>query len=256
MSRFDGKLAVILGASSGAGFGAAIARRLAASGAAVVIGGRDRDGLDRVAADIGAIAQTCDITVESELADLFRLAADHGPVSIAINAAGVNHAAPIRKLEPDTIRKISDVHFLGTLLFIKHAARAIGERRGAILTISTLTATVPGAGLALYAGSKAGADHAVRVAAMEYGSQGIRVNSLSPGLSRTAMTDAYFAYPGFEAAFAAETPLGRLASTGDVAATAAWLCSDEAFITGQNIQVNGGASLTRLPRTDEIGAGA
>ena len=259
MSGFDGKLAVVIGASSGHGFGAAIARRLADAGARVIIAGRRQHKLDSLAADIGAVAKTCDITAENSVRDLFATAAEHGSLQIAVNAAGINHAAPIRKLDADVIRKVVDVHFLGTLLFIKHAAAAIirgAGNCGSIVSISTLTATVAGEGLALYAGSKAGADHAIRVAALEYGRAGIRVNSISPGLSRTAMTEQYFAYPGFEAAFVAETPLGRLASVADVADAALWLASAQSFVTGQKVQVSGGASLTRLPRADEIAAKA
>ena len=109
-----------------------------------------------------------------------------------------------------------------------------------------------GAGLAAYAGSKAGADHVVRVAALEYGRKGIRVNSISPGLARTPMTEGYFQYPAFEQAFTAETPLGRLVDVEEVAEAALWLASDQACVTGQNFQVNGGATLTRLPTGREM----
>lgn len=255
----DGKLAVVMGASSANGFGAAIARRLATAGARVIIAGRRHNELDSLAGEIGALAQTCDITDETAVSELFEFAAGHGQVQIAVNAAGINHAAPIRKLDANVIRQISDVHFLGTLLFIKHAAAAMirgGGASGAVISISTLTATLAGEGLALYSGTKAGADHAIRVAALEYGRAGIRVNSISPGLARTAMTEQYFAYPGFAEAFVGETPLGRLASVADVADAAVWLASEQNFVTGQNIQVSGGASLTRLPRADEIAAKA
>jgi len=132
------------------------------------------------------------------------------------------------------------------------AGCASGSGAGSIVTISSLTATLAGEGLALYGGSKAGVDHAVRVAALEYGRYGIRVNALSPGLARTPMTEAYFAEPGFAGAFAKETPLGRLTEPDDVADAALWLASEQAFVTGENLQVNGGASLRRLPSAAEI----
>ena len=255
MDTLQGKVAVVLGASSGAGFGAAIARRLAAEGARLVVSGRRAAELESVAKQIGGVGRTCDITAEADVAALFdETLESEGRVDVAVNAAGANHSCPISKLEPEAVMLQTRVHLLGTLLFIKHAARCMltgGAAPGSIILISSLTATVPGPGLAAYSASKAGADHAARVAALEYGRKGIRVNCISPGLARTPMTAALFEHRGFEQAFVAETPLQRLATADDVAAAALWLATD-AFVTGENIQVNGGASLGRLPTAREI----
>jgi len=97
---------------------------------------------------------------------------------------------------------------------------------------SSQTALLAPPGLAAYAGTKAGADHIVRIAAVEYGARGIRVNSLSPGFTRSGMTDGYFQIPTLEGAFLREIPLGRLPTVKDIANAALWLASDEAFTTG------------------------
>lgn len=256
IADISGATAVVLGASSGAGFGAAIAARLADAGLRVIVAGRRRDALEAFARQIDARAVPCDITDEDGVEALFDLAAaEFGPVRVAVNSAGVNHACPIRKLDADTLRAQADVHFVGTTLFVKHAARVMSQNEpagGSIIIVSSLTASQPGPALAAYAGSKAGADHVVRIAALEYGSRQIRVNSLSPGLARTPMTEALFDQPQIETAFAAETPLGRVTDVADVAEAAVFLASPANFMTGQNLQVNGGASLTRLPTAREL----
>lgn len=254
MPTSEQKIAVVLGASSGSGFGGAIARRLNTAGYRVVVSGRRRAPLETLAADLNGDAVTCDITVEDQLAALAGYCIDqHGRLDAAVNAAGIMHASPLRKLKAADIAAVCQVHFAGSLLFIKHMADAMMRGAGAggsIVTISSLTATLPGEGLALYAGTKAGVDHAVRVAALEYGPHSIRVNSLSPGMTRTPLTESFFDH--LAGKFAAETPLGRVGTVDDAAGAAAWLLSDDCFATGQNVQCNGGASLRRLPTPAEL----
>ena len=107
---------------------------------------------------------------------------------------------------------------------------------------------------AAYMGCKAGADHVIRCVANEFGSRGIRANSISPGLTDTPMTAGAKATPGVYEAFTACYPLGRVGTSEDIAAAAVWLASDECFMTGQNLQVNGGLTLRRNPTRDEINA--
>ena len=106
---------------------------------------------------------------------------------------------------------------------------------------------------AAYMAAKAGTDHLVRIAALEYGRRNIRVNSVSPGFTDTPMTNALLGIAGFRDAFEKEIPLGRLSTIEDVAAATAWVCCDEAYMTGQNLQINGGLSLRRLPTMKELG---
>jgi NAD(P)-dependent dehydrogenase (short-subunit alcohol dehydrogenase family) len=103
-------------------------------------------------------------------------------------------------------------------------------------------------------GAKAGADHVIRCVANEFGVRGIRANSISPGLTDTPMTAGAKQTPGVYEAFASAYPLGRIGTSADIAAAAVWLASDECFMTGQNLQVNGGLTLRRNPTREEITA--
>jgi NAD(P)-dependent dehydrogenase (short-subunit alcohol dehydrogenase family) len=121
-----------------------------------------------------------------------------------------------------------------------------------MITTSSLTALAAPPGLAAYAATKRGVDQMVRIAAVEYGSRGIRVNAIAPGFTRSAMTEGYFALPTLEGAFLREIPLGRLVTVNDIANAALWLASDEAFITGQVLDITGGQSLRRVPTNEEM----
>ena len=128
------------------------------------------------------------------------------------------------------------------------------EDGGSIIQISSATATIMLDNHAAYMGTKAGIDHVIRTIANEFGEKGIRANSISPGLTATPMTSDAMAAPGLEDAFKKEYPLGRIGTSEDVAAAAVFLCSDECFLSGQNLQVNGGLTLRRNPRSHEIDA--
>ena len=101
-------------------------------------------------------------------------------------------------------------------------------------------------------GCKAGIDHIIRIIGNEFGQYGIRANSISPGLTETPMTADAIAAPGLTEAFLPGYPLGRIGTKDDVAAAAVWLSSDECFMTGENLQVNGGLTLRRNPTREEI----
>ena len=92
----------------------------------------------------------------------------------------------------------------------------------------------------------------VRCVANDYGQYGIRANSISPALTKTPMTEASFAIPGLAGAFVARNPLGRLNTSEDIAKAAVWLAGDQAFITGENLQVNGGLTLRGNPQAGDI----
>jgi NAD(P)-dependent dehydrogenase (short-subunit alcohol dehydrogenase family) len=107
---------------------------------------------------------------------------------------------------------------------------------------------------AAYMGTKAGIDHVVRCVANEYGHKGIRVNSISPGVTETPMAGDSLKVPEIRKAFEAGYPLGRIGTIDDIADAALWLASDSCFMTGQNLQVNGGLTLRRNPTMAEMGA--
>lgn len=252
MKQLAGKTAVILGASSEGGIGAAIARCFAEQGAKVTVSGRKVKPLNDIAKEIGGKAVTCDITDEAQISALFdQVKAASGQVDIAVNAAGVNMPAPIASLTRDTLQTMSDIQFIGPILFIKHAAEAM-ENGGSIITLSSVTAELTGANLGAYAGTKAAVDKVVKVAAVEYGPKNIRVNSLSPSLTSTPMTEKVFETPSMLKAFEKETPIGRCVTVEDVAFAALYLADDRCVATGDNIRVSGGAHLRRLPTYAEM----
>ena len=173
-----------------------------------------------------------------------------GTLDIAVNYAGIEVSAPILDVTAEDLRRSSDVHFVGATLFIKQMARVMAAG-GSIMTASSLTILVQAPGQAAYAGAKGGADVVVRIAANELGEKGIRVNSIAPGFTRSAMTEAYFEMEAVRRAFLKEMPLGRFPTVEDVAEVALWLGSDEAFVTGQRIDVTAGQALRRVPLASE-----
>jgi NAD(P)-dependent dehydrogenase (short-subunit alcohol dehydrogenase family) len=251
--RLEGKVIVILGASDERSMGAATARRCQAEGAKLVLAARRLDRVQAIADSLGAVAIGCDITDEQQLAALADAAVTHyGKLDGAINFAGIETSSAIADISREVLQQNCEVHLIGTTLFIKHMAARMSDG-GSVVTTSSQTALLAPPGLAAYAGTKAGADHIVRIAAVEYGGQNIRVNSLSPGFTPSAMTEGFLAIPSIRQAFLNEIPMGKLPSTEDMANAALWLLSDESFMTGRMLDISGGQTLRRVPTATEMG---
>ena len=251
--RLEGKVIVILGESDERSMGAATARRCQAEGAKLVLAARRLDRVQAIADSLGAVAIGCDITDEQQLAALADAAVTHyGKLDGAINFAGIETSSAIADISREVLQQNCEVHLIGTTLFIKHMAARMSDG-GSVVTTSSQTALLAPPGLAAYAGTKAGADHIVRIAAVEYGGQNIRVNSLSPGFTPSAMTEGFLAMPSIRQAFLNEIPMGKLPSTEDMANAALWLLSDESFMTGRMLDISGGQTLRRVPTATEMG---
>lgn len=247
MKRFADKVAIVLGASERDSMGGATARRLASEGAHVIVSSRRLEQCEELAREIGGEAKLCDIKQEQQLSDLADFAVERfGRLDVAVNCVGEAVMGYIAQTDEATLRHATDLHFIGPFLFIKHMARQM-TNGGSIVTVSSITATLTFPNHAAYMGAKAGTDHIVRIAATEFGPRGIKVNSVSPGFTESPMTKAFLEVPGIREAFESGIPLGRLNTVDDVASTIAWLSSDEAYLTGQNLHPSGGNSLTRLP---------
>lgn len=250
--RLEGKVIIILGASDERSMGVATARRLQQEGAQLVLAARRAEKVEAIARGLGAIGMGCDITDEAQLAALADAALEHyGRLDGAVNYAGVNSGAAIAEVTREMLQECCEVHLIGTALFIKQMAARMAQG-GSLVTASSQTALLAPPGLAAYSGTKKGADQIVRVAAVEYGPRNIRVNSLSPGFTPSAMTADYLQVPSIEQAFLREIPLGRLPTAQDMANAALWLLSDESFITGQVVDLSGGQTLRRIPTADEM----
>ena len=240
-------------AGGNGGLGKAIGKRFIDEGAAVLISARSEKSLVAAAAEIGADYAVSDICSWQDCRSLAeQAAAKYGCVDIAVNSAGFEGSSPILDLDPQQVESLVAVHFTGPLYFMQHMAHAMSAG-GSLIYISSLTATLVAETYAAYAGAKAGMNHASRIAASELAARGIRSNVISPSLVETPMVEEVLAMPGVRAATMEQTPLAAMPQPEDVADAALWLASDESrFVTGQNILVDAGVGLMRLPRTADI----
>jgi len=259
MGRLDGKAALVLGASSTDNMGQHIARRFMAEGAKVMVSGRKRAELETFAAATGCGWAVCDITDGASVNALADAAAEQlGGIDIAVNATGWGLLVPFLDTSREQLEAMTALQFIGPFQFfqamIRKMARSMGGRGGSIIQISSATAVIMLNNHAAYMGTKAGIDHVVRCVANEFGEEGIRANSISPGLTDTPMNAEAKQVPGLFESFRASYPVGRWGTSDDIAAAAVFLAEDECFMTGENLQVNGGLTLRRNPTAKEMEA--
>lgn len=252
--RLKDKAALVLGASGRGNMGQAIARRYAAEGARLVVSGRNVAELLRLSEDIDGIAIGCDIT---KMADIERLVAQTvkllGKIDVAVNCVGLNLGKAFLQTTEEELQRLYEVQLKGPFQFFQVVVPAMQDG-GSIIQISSAASSVLLDDYAAYRATKAAIDQVVRSVADEFGARRIRVNSISPGLVHTPMTDAVCAIPEAVELFARSSPLGRIATGDEIAAAALWLASDECFMTGENLQVNGGLPLRRNPTKGELTA--
>jgi NAD(P)-dependent dehydrogenase (short-subunit alcohol dehydrogenase family) len=253
MGDLNGKVAIVLGASTTGGMGEAIARRLKAEGAKLIVSGLGTAPLENIARDLGAVACEADITHAQQIEHLVSVAKEtHGRLDIAINVAGVAPRVPFKDFTEEHLMFMARMHFIGPAMFIKHVAEVIVDG-GAIVNISSLSAYDPLSGIIGYAASKRAGDRVVQGAALEYRHKRLRINGIIPSLvptelSRQGMRDYGHDPEAFEKSFVDLTPLGRISRPEDIAAFAYMLVRDEFFETGQIWNYSGGNSLLGHPR--------
>lgn len=251
--RLEGKVAFVAGAAGPANMGQKIAERLAQEGCKVVVTGRHEEPMRAIAEQIGGNYILMDITSKADVDAAADFAVKtYGKLDIGVNATGWGLMKPTHETTETDLDKIMGIQFKGPFFFIQAMLRVMGQG-GSIIQISSATATIMLENHAAYMGTKAGIDHVIRTVANEYGARGIRANSISPGLTETPMAGDSFSVKELIDAFAKEYPLGRLGTREDIAAAVVWLASDECFMTGQNLQVNGGLTLRRNPILSELG---
>jgi 2-hydroxycyclohexanecarboxyl-CoA dehydrogenase len=254
MANLSGKVAVVVGAAGDDNMGQHIARALAEAGAKVVVAGRNAAKLEKFAGTIAGDWALCDISSKAEVEALAATMLErHGKVDIAINATGWGLLKSLHDITEDELEQIVALQFKGVHYFLSAFVRAMPQG-GSLIQISSATTQCVIDDHAAYIGTKAGSEALIRCVANQYGAQGIRANILSPGFTRSPMTTEFFATPGLEDAFIKEYPLGRVGTAEDIAKAAVWVCSDECYMSGQNLQINGGLTLRRNPRPEEMAA--
>ena len=241
LARFDDTVTLVTGASRGIGF--AIAERLIAEGGQVVITGRRQEGLDEALAALGpaatAVAGRAD-DADHRAAVFAHIAERHGRLDHLVNNAGINPAyGPALELDPAAARKILDVNVIAALEWTRDAVRA--GLSGSIVNIASISGVAAAPNISFYGVSKAALINLTMQLADEL-APGIRVNAVAPAVVKTHFAKAL--YQGREAQAAAAYPLARLGEPADVAGPVSFLLSaDAAWITGQTILIDGGASI-------------
>jgi len=242
--RFEGRRALVTG--GGSGIGAAIAARLTAEGAEVVIGDINEDGAGQVAGDIGATAARLDVTVPESATELV---AEHGPFSILINNAGMDEFGFFADTDPGQWERVLAVNLVGVFA-CTHAVfpgmRDAGY--GRIVSIASEAGRVGSKGSAVYSAAKGGVIAFMKVIAREGARFGITANSIAPGPIETPLLMGALEFGDLGKKIVetmkAGTQLRRLGKPEEVAAAVAFLASDDAsYVTGETLGVSGGLGM-------------
>jgi 3-oxoacyl-[acyl-carrier protein] reductase len=243
MTRFEGKVALVTGASRG--IGRAIAAMLAAQGATVVAAARG----DNAAATVEAIraaggraeALSLDVTdADAAVAAVQGVVSTHGRLDILVSNAGITRDQLMLRMKRADWDEVIATNLTAAFVLCQAALKPMLKQRGGrIVAISSVVGQMGNAGQANYAASKAGLIGFCKSLAREVGSRSVTVNVVAPGFVETDMTKAM--NEETQKQWAAQIPLGRLGSPDDIAAAVCFLASDEAsYITGQVLAVNGG----------------
>lgn len=240
-----GRSAAVTGAGSGIGQACALA--LAAQGVTVWALDRDEAGLATTVSRGGdAIhAVACDVTDEASVASAAQQA---GAVDILVNAAGIGRPGALIEVDLADWQRVLDINLTGYLRTARAFAPAmIARGSGSLVHIASVSARNPQPSSGAYSASKAGVALMSQQLAYELGPSGVRSNTVSPGLVRTPMTEAYYQAPGVAERRDAAIPLRRVARADDIADVALFLASDRArYITGADIVVDGGFTQTLM----------
>jgi 3-oxoacyl-[acyl-carrier protein] reductase len=243
MKRFEGRRALVTGASRG--IGEAVASRLAEEGAVVLAAARTAGDLDRVVSRIReaggqASALALDLSDPASIESAAKAALAEGPVDVLVNNAGVTDDNLLLRMSKESWDRVLSTNLTGVFLMTQALIRSmIKKRYGRIVNVTSVVGMMGNPGQANYAASKAGLIGFTKSVARELASRNVTCNAVAPGFIATSMTDKMT--DDAKTALSSQIPLGRLGSPGDVAAAIAYLASeDAAYVTGHVLNVSGG----------------
>lgn len=243
----DGRSALVTGASRG--IGAAIARALDGAGARVALAARSKSSLEAVADELTnesavLVGDLADPTIPTRLAD--EASEQLGDIDILVNNAAIGARLSIDDLDAGLIDQLYAVNVRAPLLLVSRIAQSMRQnRRGVIISVSSLSGILGTPRRAAYAATKGAIDAATRSLAIELGPDGIRVNAVAPGVVDTALWAKNKAIPGVVEQVERQTPLRRWSVPSDIADVVVFLASDAArFVTGETLSVDGGMAKT------------
>lgn len=259
MGALEGKVAVITGSTSG--IGARTAEVFVAQGAKVVIAGRREDRGEKLAQKLGNAASfiRTDVSVEADVKAMIDYAVDRfGRLDCLMNNAGIgSQFATIADVDLKQFDAVIAVHLRAVLAGMKYAVRVMTPQgSGSIITVASVNGFRAGLGGHYYSAAKAASIHLTRCAAVELGEKGIRVNSISPGMTATGGFGKYmglqpdesdehpeYAEAAIHSVLSRWQPLPYVVSADDIAQAALFLASDASrSVTGHNLVVDGGIS--------------
>jgi len=242
MGNFNGRVAVVTGASRG--IGRAIAARLHRDGAQVVGTGTSMTSAPTFEQELpGARFVAADVTDADAMKELFRsVAKEFGSVDHVVCNAGITLDRIFLRMGPDDWSRVIETNLTGTYNTIRGALRYLMKSDvSSVVALSSIVRSTGNISQANYAASKAGIEALCRSVAKEMGRRNVRINAIAPGFIETDMTSAEQLGDEVRAAYLASIPMGRAGTTDEIAGVACFLLSSEAsYITGQVIGVNGG----------------
>jgi len=247
MSRLNGKVAVVTGASKG--IGAGIAKALAAEGASVVVNyASSKEGADKVVAEITgsggkAISAHGDVANSAGVEKLFaETKKTFGKLDILVNNAGVFQFQPLETVTESDFHRQFNINVLGTVLATQQALKLFGPDGGSVVNVSSVVSTGPPPMSSVYSATKGAIDTLTVALSRELAPKKIRVNSVNPGVTETEGVHTAGVLGGEqEKQFVANTPLGRVGQPDDIAKAVVFLASDDSrWITGEAVRVSGG----------------
>jgi len=241
--RLDGKRALVAGGSSGIGLACAVA--LAEAGAAVALSARNAAKLEAVVQDMrdaGFQANAIAMDV-SDIAATEATVARNGPFDILVNSAGLAIHSPATETNEPDFDAVSDINFKGAYFLTRAVAKGLlaAGKPGSLINITSQMAHVGGIDRAVYCGTKFAVEGFTKAMAIEWGKQGIRVNTICPTFIRTPLTEQTFDNPDRVAWIMDKIKLGRVGEVTDMMGPVVYLASDaSALMTGTHMLIDGG----------------